>query len=294
MRLFAQYLGYSVVTSSTKLVIGMGVKVDTSWYGQAGFILNDIEERKQLQLVGVPVINGKSSKGGRLRNSVNYNGKAYVSPITPITTNPTTYKPYVVDIGAHDGLWLSNTFPFINDGYEALLLEGTASTFAKLKTFMEGYRDRVQLVNSIIGFGGGGEGIRGKGEVKYKWITSKNEHGGNDIWWDGTENHMERCGEEEARINSLCVVPPSLLSIFKKYEVPKEFTLLSLDIEWNPKQYISLIKSLLNDGYKIKYLIIEMDSRYPQGELIRLGYKNIGRLKYDEMFVFDNGDVSDV
>ena len=68
-----QYIGYKTLTTKIKLEIYLNKQPDTSWHGQSQFILDHMKTH-------------------------------------PL---PQSVAKHVVDLGAHDGVWLSNSFPFV-------------------------------------------------------------------------------------------------------------------------------------------------------------------------------------
>jgi FkbM family methyltransferase len=63
---------------------------------------------------------------------------------------PPGLPKWIVDVGAHDGYTTSNSYPFVSDGWNAVLIEPLPDNFRKLKELYNG-NPRVQLVHSACG-----------------------------------------------------------------------------------------------------------------------------------------------
>jgi FkbM family methyltransferase len=63
---------------------------------------------------------------------------------------PADVPKWIVDVGAHDGLTTSNSYPFVQDGWEAILIEPLPENFRLLKERYNG-NPHVQLVQSACG-----------------------------------------------------------------------------------------------------------------------------------------------
>lgn len=113
-----------------------------------------------------------------------------------------TTNKYLVDIGANDGKWLSNTRRFIEDGWDGILIDG--------KDFPG---------------------------VKKHFVTQEN-----------------------------------ILGIFKKYKVPEEFDLLSIDIDGNDYWVLKQILTI----YRPRLIISEFNAEHTDCKTI----------KYDPNFEF--------
>lgn len=110
-------------------------------------------------------------------------------------------KKFLVDIGAGDGQYLSNTKYFIeNHGYKSILLDGNA---------------------------------HGNSKVKEVWITKDN-----------------------------------IVEMLKKYKCPKEFTLLSLDLDGNDFEIIQAICSY----YSPSLIVCEINGTIPEGVSKKINY----------------------
>ncbi|MBN1377515.1 FkbM family methyltransferase [Candidatus Woesearchaeota archaeon] len=55
------------------------------------------------------------------------------------------FPKYIVDIGSNDGINLSNSFPFVKEGWQALLVEANPFVFDKLKENLKNYQNVTTL-----------------------------------------------------------------------------------------------------------------------------------------------------
>lgn len=113
---------------------------------------------------------------------------------------------YCVDIGASDGLSMSNTFSLFRSGWRGLAVEGNGENFAKMALF--------------YGF-----------VVKLSWV--------------------DFC--------KLIVTPENVNSIFLASQVPKDFGLLSLDID--SYEYF-VLEQILRD-YRPSIICVEINENIP-------------------------------
>ena len=57
-----------------------------------------------------------------------------------------------IDVGAWDGIHLSNTFPLFTKGWEGIYIEADRDKFQKLNSNFRRFNYKVKLVNQIVGF----------------------------------------------------------------------------------------------------------------------------------------------
>ena len=108
-----QYAYFLVARSCTSLrvMLHRGAAVDTSWDGQAGFVAEQLRQ--------VPLAAG--------------------------------VERLVVDIGAHDGVWQSNSHLFLQLGWRAILVEPHLQSFASLRRNIgERFAGTARLVRAAV------------------------------------------------------------------------------------------------------------------------------------------------
>jgi hypothetical protein len=124
------------------------------------------------------------------------------------------HERFLVDIGASDGYSNSNTRYFIEQGYDAILLDGSN---------------------------------RGSKEVKQEWITAEN-----------------------------------ICDVLKKYDCPKEFGLLSIDIDGNDSY---IIEEILKE-YRPSLIVAEINGTIPKGISKTIVYNPDHRFENDNYYGF--------
>eukprot|EP00927_Polykrikos_kofoidii_P079144 TRINITY_DN75944_c0_g1_i1.p1 TRINITY_DN75944_c0_g1~~TRINITY_DN75944_c0_g1_i1.p1 ORF type:complete len:285 (-),score=20.00 TRINITY_DN75944_c0_g1_i1:45-899(-) len=237
-----QYVGYKTLTSKTRLEVFLDQQPDTSWHGQSQFILDHMETHKL----------------------------------------PATVERFVVDIGAHDGHWLSNSFPFIQRGFGGLLVEGSPRNFQALR---ENLRDYLGPV-----LDGSSKGVTAVNELvgqKRGTFAKIVDEGG---WWDGTEAKVVPCSSPdspgwEAGCRELKVIGDLLAA----NNVPKNFAMLTMDMESQGVFYDKAMKNIVGQGYRPVYVILELNPSWSK-KIESLGYVSLGRWHYDEVFYYAASD----
>jgi len=137
-----------------------------------------------------------------------------------------------IDIGANDGVLLSNTFKFAKYGATGLCIEPSPRSYAKLR-FNHLFHPKVTCINHAI----------------------SNRDGKIYFVEDGYEETLSRVcnnkieGSKEIR----CC---TFNTIINKYPSFKDIDLLSVDVEGHEYEVFS---SLLKNSLKIKLIIIESD-----------------------------------
>lgn len=77
----------------------------------------------------------------------------YFSSFSTVTDRDATPKPFVgtfLDIGANDGITLSNTHALALMGWHGLCVDGSPAAFDRLKKTYEG-NDKIQCLNYLVG-----------------------------------------------------------------------------------------------------------------------------------------------
>lgn len=129
------------------------------------------------------------------------------------------WPPYVVDVGAYDGKHLSNSYPFVQEGWAAVLIEPHPAVFARLTLRFHG-NPKVHCIQK------GCSNVRGtlplfleKGHAlsgSYSATLSTEQNG-----------FMSEVRSDQ----SLQVAVDTLTNILSDVQWPKDFSLLSVDAE---------------------------------------------------------------
>jgi FkbM family methyltransferase len=131
---------------------------------------------------------------------------------------------YVVDVGANDGFYSSNSHPFIRRGWRALLIEPHPYAFALASKRYAG-NDRVRLLNLACG--------DKAGELPLQML---------DKDFGGSQSSLNALDAPEhgrrAFTNAIKVQVETLESVLDRLSAPREFGLLSIDTEGHDLQVL--------------------------------------------------------
>ena len=279
-----QYIGYKALTSVSKIKLrwydftGLDSLVDTSWDGQSSFVFHALLNRWQNYLI---------------YNQTNHFGAS---------SNEIQPARFVVDIGAHDGIWLSNSNYFLQAGFSGLLVEPNPDTFTELDRTWP----RSKVINSSkISY----HVIRKKEKISEHSVIAKNIHKNNlayttknkkqiiylveaaigfnqskgnifdrSILLDATQSEVKNCDN-----GSINIIPlPYLLEFV---QVPKHFAVLSIDIEWEAQNYVKVLKDVILAGWHPEFLILELRGDLnARASIVRQGYEYLNTMRYDDIF----------
>lgn len=128
-----------------------------------------------------------------------------------------TTMPWIVDVGAHDGSFLSNSSPFIGAGWEALLVEPAPGPFA---TLQETYRDtpNVRCINAAC------SDYEGTAKL---WIGNDGDNGTNSTLSTDTNDWFSATRSDR----SIEVTVRTLTELCREHGVPERFPILLVDAE---------------------------------------------------------------
>eukprot|EP00591_Stephanopyxis_turris_P009392 CAMPEP_0195515982 /NCGR_PEP_ID=MMETSP0794_2-20130614/6863_1 /TAXON_ID=515487 /ORGANISM="Stephanopyxis turris, Strain CCMP 815" /LENGTH=209 /DNA_ID=CAMNT_0040644491 /DNA_START=467 /DNA_END=1096 /DNA_ORIENTATION=+ len=188
---------------------------------------------------------------------------------------------FVVDIGAHDGEWLSNSNFFIQNGFGGLLIEPNSKTFEMLKsshpkaTVLEfssdlnrdgvAKNDKVMLLKAGIQINEG----KGKGNII------------DNGWMDATEAKIEVTNKGDVDLASISF-------LLQLANVPKRFAVLSLDAEWPQSSTFAAVKQMVKAGFRPEYMILETSGNKDGKRIMAgLGYRWITTMRYDDIYELD-------
>lgn len=145
--------------------------------------------------------------------------------LRPLLLGRPGIQPFVVDVGANDGFFASNSYPFIARGWGALLVEPHPDAFHEARRRHRGRRG-VTLVQGACSTVAG----------QLPLLIGQNDQGGSHshLGDDPKSGHEEGA---EARTVVLVAVH-RLESLLEAHGVPCEFGLLSIDTEGHDLQVI--------------------------------------------------------
>jgi len=181
---------------------------------------------------------------------------------------------FFIDIGAHDGVTISNTLYFENKGWNGICIEPNPNVFVKLQA-----NRKSKNLNVCIG--------NANRTVKFTKIDGYSEML-SGISENYDPRHLERIdreiaakGGEKTEIDVAMITLDSIEGI-----KDKQIDFISIDTEGNE---FDIVKSINFDVLRIKALVIENnynDNRIK--DLLKIfGYERIYRLECDEVFIFE-------
>ena len=240
----AQYIWYVFGSALLQARLALSSSpVDTSWDGQAGFVWSELKRQ--------PLATGTAE--------------------------------LVVDIGAHDGVWQSNSFLMLQHGWRAVLVEPHPSTYRQLlRNVGRKFGGRAKLVRAAVGLNGTEVGPGGGHAVTRGWL-------------DGTENRVlhsnctptiivARAAHRRYDGADACVPIHSLPDLLARLHVPRRFGVLSLDIEWSGAAVAHALRQMLRRGYRPEVLIVENGAEARPWLEASYGYKHRLTARYDDVY----------
>ena len=281
-----QFVGYKALTSISKIKLhlhklsGSHSLVDTSWDGQSSYVFQALLKRwpKHLTCNGSNMINFSDMRSNK------------------------SLAAFIVDIGAHDGIWLSNSHYFLQAGFGGLLVEPNPGTFSELKRTwpdseiinsskvlsFTSHQNKKVLQNSPKTTGcrnyvqpGTQKMVKSDiyiVEAAFGFNRSKGNIFDNSILLDATQSRVA-----ESNTGNINIIPlPTLLEYVK---VPKHFSVLSIDIEWESHNYVKVVRDVISKGWNPEFLILELRGNLDaRSSLTKLGYEYLKTMRYDDIF----------
>ena len=279
-----QYVGYKTLTSVSKIKLhlhslsGSHSLVDTSWDGQSSYVFQALLKRwpKHVACKNLSIADFSNMR------------------------NDKSLAAFVVDIGAHDGIWLSNSHYFLQAGYGGLLVEPNPGTFSELKrtwpdsetintskilSFISHERKKI-LINSLNATQNNDRPSTQKMvksdiylvEAAIGFNRSKGDLFDNSILLDATQSEVT-----ESNTGNINIIP--LPTILEYVKAPKQFAVLSIDIEWEAQNYVKVVRDVISEGWHPEFLILELRGNLnARSSVIKLGYEYLKTMRYDDIF----------
>lgn len=129
----------------------------------------------------------------------------------------TDYPACLVDVGAHDGRFLSNSWPFIQQGWRAIAIEPLPKVFQQLEASHHGNPNVSCINKACADFRGQQKLFIGKDGDTGTWAT---------LCQDDNELFRERRSDE-----FVLVEVETLTQILAEHNFPNDFSLLLIDAE---------------------------------------------------------------
>ena len=179
------------------------------------------------------------------------------------------WPKWVVEVGANDGVTNSNSRLFVKDGWNAILIEPNPPVFAKLEKAVANYPKALPIQMACT---------PEPGTVKLKIYDNDptgqlSKIGGDDEVRSEFDHDLEKTIEVES---------DTLTSILKKNNVPKDFSLLSVDTEGLDLQ---IFQTLDFTQFRPRIVISETDDEEAVEAPKRQLLKDAGYEIFDEVGV---------
>jgi FkbM family methyltransferase len=175
-----------------------------------------------------------------------------------------------IEVGAYDGISLSNTLHFEEKGWRSLCIEPIPSSFEKCKNI------RKECYQCCID----------KDDMDAKEFTIF--HLNDNLCAISSLEPDERLIESHkhliTNVSKCNVKVRSLTSLLKELNFPRDINFISIDTE---NTELNVLKGIDFNDYNIKLLIIEnnYDEPFCEDYLKQYGYKKINRLAVNDFFI---------
>ena len=189
-------------------------------------------------------------------------------------------EDFFVDVGAHNGVSISNSYKFIKNGWRAISIEPNPHIFKDLKKNLDEYKDNVKFVKIAVS--------DKKGKTKFyfdkKGFLPNRKKGSRSHKLKGMRSTIQPQLFHEMSKNYIIVNVDTLTNILNKYNVPKNISILSIDTEGMDYE---VLKGLDFSKYKPSIIVTEdykktKDIKY--NFLRKMGYKHINQFGIDSVW----------
>jgi FkbM family methyltransferase len=192
------------------------------------------------------------------------------SALGPLLLGRKGFERTVVDVGANDGFYSSNSYPFIARGWQALLIEPHPAAFQKAKQ-LHRKREQVLLLNAACS--------DRDGELELH--TSTTDDGGSHSFLG------ETAGDPNDPVRSpgasFHVKVHRLEKLLDEFNIPRDFGLLTIDTEGHD---FSVLRGANLTRYRPRVIITEKnpDDEDKSTYLCANGYRLHADLQYDTVW----------
>lgn len=292
LRRYGQYAGHMVASSTQRAALAMGGEVDTSWHGLSTLVFRDMTSHTPPSPTtrGPPPLPMDQLRRQRQQHKPSLEASTTL-PLPPhllpelaqsaclLGAAAPAYARYVVDIGAHDGIWQSNTHLFLQRGFAGLLVEAHPANYEALVRNVAQYAPAATTARLAVGLQSGVGRVESRGwfdntEAIVRGVSaSMTGSGGSSGGGGGTHAGTQT--------NSTVVPVMTLGGILAAFGVPARFALLSMDVEWRAEENMYALRSMLRRGFVPQYIVIE---NAPHQALQHWGYSLVETRKYDSVY----------
>lgn len=181
------------------------------------------------------------------------------------------YAGVCVDVGAHDGINISNTYYFEQNGWTCLCIEPIPDSFEKCKSI------RKNAINCCVS-------DYDKDDVDFHIVTMFNSNQSSISSLKIDERLIESHTGMIANITDIKIKVKSLNTILNEAHFPKNIDFISIDTE---NTELDVLKGIDFDTYKINFLVIEnnFNENMIENYLIDKNFTKIYRLAVNDFYV---------
>lgn len=183
---------------------------------------------------------------------------------------PNDYVGVCVEVGAYNGISLSNTYHFEKKGWKALCIEAIPAQYEECK------RIRKESVHAAVSDKDGDA-------IEFTIFSL----GDNQSAISGIEPDQRLIQSHSHLItdtNTISMKTRSLTSILDEYSYPSDIDFISIDVE---NTELKVLHGLDLNKYNVRCLVIENNFDEPECEeyLKQYGYRKIYRLAVNDFFI---------
>jgi FkbM family methyltransferase len=185
--------------------------------GEMSLVIKNVNDQEvvlgEINAVEISTAQSPSSSSLVLKDQSSQHGE--VSEITKLIKDD--WPQYIADVGAHDGVYLSNSQPFVLANWRALLIEPMPKIFSRLNTVYQEFSNVTCLNIACSDYEGVGEIFIGNdGEFGQNSTLCKDQNS----WFDATRS-----------TSSIKVQVRRLTDVLIEQKFPKDFSVLLVDAE---------------------------------------------------------------
>ena len=192
---------------------------------------------------------------------------------TYLKSLPLGDSDFFVDVGAHNGVSISNSYPFIKKGWKCISVEPNPYIFKDLKKNLKDYHKNVKFVQKAVS--------DKKGKAKFyfdkKGFLASRKKGSKADKKKGMRSTIQPMLFHEMSNTYITVNVDSLTNILKEAKAPKDIAIMSIDTEGMDYE---VVKGLDVKKFKPRVILTEdyAKTKNIKYKLLRdMGYKHINQ-----------------
>ena len=195
---------------------------------------------------------------------------------------PENHFNYFVDIGAHNGVSISNSFPFIKKGWNCVSIEPNPYVYEDLEENLKKYEEHVILVKKAVS---NVSGIT-KFHFDRRGFLKDRKKGGKADKKKGMRSTIQPELFKEMSDEFIMVEVDTITSILDSVDAPTEISIMSIDTEGMDYEVLEGLDS----KYKIHIIITEDYSKTKDIKYKLLeskGYKHINQEGINSVWILN-------